>query len=125
MGHVTETALNESAGEKFVTVAALDNLRGLGLGGATFVPMMQPANLRHRYHAPRLRRLHRPTLRRVLRQRQMSARAVIILQEQLQTSVQRRFVDDDPVVQTLAPNCTDDPLDIRTLLRYPGAPSTS
>jgi hypothetical protein len=29
----------------------------------------------------------------------MSARAVIILQQQLQMSVQRRFVDDDQVVQ--------------------------
>jgi hypothetical protein len=36
--------------------------------GATFVPMMQPANLRHRYHAPCLRRLHLPTIRRVLLQ---------------------------------------------------------
>ena len=56
--------------------------------GATFVPMMQPANLRHRYHAPRLRRLHLPTIRRVLLQRQMSSRAVIILQEELQMSTQ-------------------------------------
>jgi hypothetical protein len=47
----------------------------------------------------------------------MSARAVIILQEQLQVSVQRRFIDDDQVVRTLAPNCTDDPLDVRTLPR--------
>ena len=27
---------------------------------------MQPTNLRHRYHSPRLWQLHRPTLRRVL-----------------------------------------------------------
>ena len=85
-GHVGETALDESAGEEFVTVTALDILRGLG--GPTFVPTMQPANLRHRYHAPRLRRLHRPTLRRVLLQRQMSSRAVIILQKELQMSTQ-------------------------------------
>jgi hypothetical protein len=43
------------------------------LGGAPFVPMMQPANLRHCYHAPRLRRLHLTALRRVLLQRQMSS----------------------------------------------------
>jgi hypothetical protein len=33
--------------------------------------MMQPANLRHGYHMPRIRRLHRPTLRSVLLQLQL------------------------------------------------------
>ena len=37
--------------------------------GSTFVPMMQTAHLRHCYHTPRLRQLHRTTLRRVLLQR--------------------------------------------------------
>jgi hypothetical protein len=50
-----------------------------GSGGTAFVPMMQPANLRHRYHTPRVRRLHRPTLRSVLLQRQMNARTVIVI----------------------------------------------
>ena len=72
---------------------------------------------RHRYQAPRLRRLHRPTLRRVLLQREMSSRAVIILHEQLQMPVQRRFIDDDQVVQALAANRANDPLDVRPLLR--------
>ena len=35
-------------------------------------------------------------------------------------SLQRRFIDDDQMVQALPPNCTDDPLDIRTLLRRSG-----
>jgi len=63
--------------------------------------MMQPANLRHRYHTPALRRLHRPTLWQVLLQRQMRSTLVIILQERLQMPTQGRFVEDDPMVQTL------------------------
>jgi hypothetical protein len=47
--------LDESAVVEFVRVTPLDILRGLS--GATFVPMRQPAHLRHRYHTPRLRRL--------------------------------------------------------------------
>jgi len=35
----------------------------------TFVPMMKTANLRQRDHLPKVRRLHRPTRRRVLLQR--------------------------------------------------------
>ena len=57
--------------------------------------MMQPANLRHRYHMPRLRRLHRPTLWRVLLQPPMRSTLVIILQERLQMPTPGRFVKDD------------------------------
>jgi hypothetical protein len=56
--------------------------------GATFVPMMQTAHVRHRYHTPQLRRLHRTTLRRVLLQRQVRSALVIILQEQFQMPTQ-------------------------------------
>ena len=56
--------------------------------GSTFVPMMQPANLRHCYHSPQLRPLHRTTLRRVLLQRQMCARDVIVVQKELQLPTQ-------------------------------------
>ena len=48
----------------------------------------------------------------------MSSTLVIILQEQLQMSAQRRFIDDDHMVQTLAANRANDPLDVRTLLRH-------
>jgi hypothetical protein len=34
-------------------------------------------------------------------------------------SAQRRFMDDDHMVQTLAANRANDPLDVRTLLRHP------
>jgi hypothetical protein len=78
---------------------------------------MQPAHLRHRYHTTRLWRLHRPTLRRVLLQRQVRSILVIILQEQLQMPVQRRFLEDDHMVQTFAAYRADDPLDIGPLLR--------
>jgi hypothetical protein len=33
-------------------------------------------------------------------------------------SAQRRFMDDDHIVQTLAANRANDPLDVRTLLRH-------
>src|SRR6516225_5806100 len=44
---------------------------------------------------PRLWRLHRPTLWRVLLQRPMRSTLVIILQERLQMPTQGRFVEDD------------------------------
>jgi hypothetical protein len=48
----------------------------------------------------------------------MSSALVIILQEQLQMSMQRRFIDDDHMVQTLAANRANDRLDVRTLPRH-------
>ena len=60
----------------------------LGLGSSTFVPMMQPANLRHSYFTPQLRRLHSPPRRCVLLQRQVRPTLVIILEKQLQRPTQ-------------------------------------
>jgi len=81
----------------------------------TFVPMMKTANLRQRDHLPKLRRLHRPTRRRVLFQRQVRSRLVIILHVRLHVSAQRLLVENDHVVDALSPNRTDHALDVGPL----------
>jgi hypothetical protein len=47
----------------------------------------------------------------------MSSGAVVILHEQLEMPAQRRFIDDDQVVQALAANRANHPLDVRPLPR--------
>ena len=53
----------------------------------TFVPMMKTANLRQRDHLPKVRRLHRPTRRRVLLQRKVRPSLVIIRHKRFQVSI--------------------------------------
>jgi len=50
-------------------------------GGATFVPVMEPAHLRDGNYPAGIRGLHCPGFRRVFAQRQMSPRCVIIRQK--------------------------------------------
>src|ERR1039457_4683142 len=77
--------------------------------------MMQTADERQGAPLPKLRRLHRPTRRRVLFQRQVRSRLVIILHIRLHVSAQRLLVENDDVVDALSPNRTDHALDVGPL----------
>ncbi len=59
----------------------------------------------------------RPGVWRVLRQREMRPRLVVVRQVPAQDAGQSRFIHDDHVIKTLASNGTDDPLRVRVLPR--------
>jgi hypothetical protein len=54
----------------------------------------------------------RPVLWRILHQREMSSRLVVVLQVATQDSRQADFVHDNHVIETLASDGTDDPLGV-------------
>ena len=85
--------------------------------------MMQPAYHRYRHDPATLRRLNRSGLRSIFRQRQVNAVPMIIVHERLEVPVQAAFVEHDQVIQALAADRTDDPLDVSTLPRGTAAPT--
>src|SRR2546430_17448413 len=82
---------------------------------APFVSVMETADLRDSYDPSKFWRLHRPRYRRVLTQREVRSRFVIIRHERLHTPVQRGFVENDHVVQTLTPDRSDHALNVGSL----------
>jgi hypothetical protein len=59
----------------------------------------------------------RPGLRRILRQREMSSRLVVVREVTTQDARQSGFIRDDHVIETLASDGTDQPFRIRVLPR--------
>src|SRR4051794_18351777 len=80
---------------------------------------MQSADLRDSHDLPLFRQLHLPRLRRVLRQRQMRPRFVIIRDERFQMIVQVGFVENDQMVEALTADRTDQALHVGSLPRGP------
>ncbi len=76
---------------------------------------MKSADLWKRYDLATAERLHRPSVGRILVQRQVTSGAVIIVQVGYQDSPKMVFVQDDDMIETFAPDRTDDPLDVRRL----------
>ena len=79
--------------------------------------MMQSANFRERDDGSFCRRLDASCRRRVLLQGQMCARPMIVGEIRGQETSQMPLTEDDHVVQTLAPNGSDQSLRIRILPR--------
>src|SRR5450759_4683015 len=77
--------------------------------------MMKSANLRQRDHPPKARWLYRPSRRRVLLQRKVRPGLVIIRHKRLQVTIQTGLVENDHVVDALAPNRTDHAFDVGPL----------
>jgi hypothetical protein len=73
-------------------------------GGASFVTVMQPADLRQRHDSTHFRWLDGSWLRRVLSQGEMGSGTLIILEIRTQDTTQRGSVEHDYVVETLAPD---------------------
>jgi hypothetical protein len=61
--------------------------------------MVEAADLRNCHDSPRLRRLHRSRFWRVLAQGQVSSRPMILVGVQTESSPERGFVEDDPMVE--------------------------
>src|SRR5580700_10433360 len=55
-------------------------------GSPSFVAVVQSTNLRHRHDGPHFRRLNRTWLRRVLPQRKMCSRSVIVIEIRIEGS---------------------------------------
>ena len=75
-----------------------------GSGRDPLVTMMQAADLREGDDISSVDCLHRPPIRGVLIQRQMTARLVVINQVRSQDVPQMCRVQDDNVVQAFAPD---------------------
>ena len=85
------------------------------LGGASFVSMMQATDLRERYNLASGRTAYGPALWTILVEREMRSRPMIVLNIGRQSTAQVMLIENDNVIKTLAPNRTDDPLDISVL----------
>jgi hypothetical protein len=71
----------------------------------------------HREHSAQLRRLYLPRFRRILVQRQVRARLVIIRKISGKHSSQTGLVENDHMIQAFPPNGANQPLDISSLPR--------
>ena len=90
-------------------------------GGASFVAMMEAADFRKRDHRTLGDRLYGSWRRRVFRQRQMGPGTMIIGQVPRKRAPEMRFIQDDHVIETLAPKGSDQAFDIGILPRTRGA----
>ena len=65
---------------------------------------MKSADLRKRHELATADRLHRPPVRRILVQRQVTSGAMIIVQVGYQDPAKMAFVQDDDMIETFAPD---------------------
>src|SRR5664280_2261436 len=84
-------------------------------GGASFVAMMQAADLWERNNLASGRLAYGPGLRTILGEREMRPRPMIILNVRRQDAAQMTLIENYDVIETLAPNRANDPLDISVL----------
>jgi hypothetical protein len=97
----------------------------LGLRGPAEVTVVQPADFWNLHNRARGGKLDRPKVGGVLVEREMSARLMVIGNITSQDSTQVSFAQDENVVETLAPDGTDEALGERILPRAVCAVRTS
>jgi len=71
--------------------------------------MVQAANFGKLHDLPRRRELDRPEVRRVLVEREVGARLMVIGEVAGQDAAEVSLAEDEHVVQTLAPDRADEP----------------
>ncbi len=86
-----------------------------GSSRETFIAMMKSANLWKGDNLALARRLSRARLRAILAERQMSSGSMVIVEVGGKNPPQVPLIEDDDLVQALAPDRTDDPFDVRIL----------
>src|ERR1022692_4314468 len=86
-------------------------------GGDSFVAMVQSTNLRNFDDPSRLDWLNWTTDGRIFAQRQMSPRSLVVFEVRFQDSAQTGFIQDDHMIQALATDRADQPLDVGVLPR--------
>jgi hypothetical protein len=77
--------------------------------------MVEATDLRELDDLPVHRRLDRSGIWRVLVERQVGARAMVVANVSLQDPSQMILVENDHVVETFSPSGADDPFDVRVL----------
>ena len=87
----------------------------LGSGGAAFVAVVQATDLTHGHNWPDIPSLNRWWFWRVLLQRQMRSRSVVVIEIGSKDSPQRAFIEHDHVVETFAPDRSDHSFHISAL----------
>ena len=84
---------------------------GAGDSGRTpLVTVVKAIDFRGSDDATEFRRLHRPHLRRVLAESQMRSTSMIIGGERFHLPVQGGLVEDNHLIEALAANCPNHPL---------------
>src|SRR5258708_17265692 len=81
-------------------------------GCTSFVAVVQSTNLGYCYYSSQLRWLDWPRFRRILLQRKMRPRLVIVGEIARQSSPQGGFPEDDHMIEAIAPNGTDHALHV-------------
>jgi hypothetical protein len=89
--------------------------RGRVSGGPSFVAVMQPTDLGQRHDSPHVLRPNPSRLGRVLPQREMRSRSVIVIQVGSEDAMERAFMEHDHMVQAFPSNRTNHPLDVGSL----------
>jgi hypothetical protein len=81
--------------------------------------MMKSADLGYRDDPTRLRRFDGSSVRRILPEREMAPRSVIILEVACDMPPERGFIHNDQVVQAFSTNGADPPFHVWALPRRP------
>ena len=84
-------------------------------GGPAFVSVMKPAYFGNPKDVSHLRRLHAPSIWRILPKRKMTSRAVVILQVRGHVASERELIHDDNMVQAFSTYGADEPFNIGAL----------
>ncbi len=74
------------------------------------LPVMQATDFGNLHDPARLGELDGPDARRILVEREVSARPVVVREVAGEGAAQVPFAEDEDVIQTLAPNRADEPL---------------
>ena len=94
-------------------------------GSSPFVAVVQSAHLGNGHHGSHFWWLNPSRFGRVLAQREMGSRSVIVIQVRIQGATKRALMKHDPMIEALPPNGTNHSLDVGSLPRGRGVDSTS
>ena len=86
-------------------------------GGPAFVSIMKPAYFGNPKDDSHLRRLHGPSIWRILPKRKMTSRAVVILEIRMHVAPERALIHDDNMVQAFSTYGADEPFHIWARVR--------
>src|SRR5665811_2103405 len=110
--HPSDTVIKRNA--PHTETCRMFDLRN-GLRGASFVTMMQAADLWERNNLASGRLAYGPGLRTILGEQEMRPRPMIIFNVRRQAAAQMTLIENYDVIETLAPDRANDPLDISVL----------
>jgi hypothetical protein len=84
-------------------------------GSSALVSMMKPTYLGKRYDLSHLRRRYGPAIRRILPERKVASRTMVIIKIRNQMVPERNLIQDDDMVEAFSADRADPPFDVRAL----------